>query len=206
MHVHIVFAHPSRESFTWDVLNAFRRGLADAGHSITVSDLYGSSFKTDMDIAQYERETGGDPDAPVPNDVRREQRKIEEADGLAFIYPVWWTDVPAKLKGYFDRVWTFGWAYHRGPSGVSVSKIVDKALAICPAGSTIECMEGFGLVEGMRSIMLRDRLKGIANEAEMEILDGMTGDDGTHRRKNLERAYELGHTFESCTCGTSASE
>jgi NAD(P)H dehydrogenase (quinone) len=206
MHVHIVFAHPSRESFTWDVFNAFRRGLADRGHSITVSDIYANSFKTDMDIAQYAREMGTDPEAPVPPDVRREQRKIEQAEGLAFIYPVWWSDVPAKLKGWFDRVWTFGWAYRRGPGGHSQPKIVKKALAICPAGSSTTCLEDSGLVESMRSVMVGDRLKGIAHEADMEILSGMTGDDGTRRRENLDRAYELGQSFETSTCCTHGPE
>ena len=29
----------------------------------------------------------------------------------AFIYPVFWTEAPAKLVGWFDRVWSYGLAY-----------------------------------------------------------------------------------------------
>ena len=68
-------------------------------------------FDSEMDADQYHREVGLDPDAPVPDDVKEEQEKIHRADALAFVYPVWWSDCPAKLKGWFDRVLTYGYAY-----------------------------------------------------------------------------------------------
>ena len=33
------------------------------------------------------------------------------ADTMIFIYPIWWTDRPAILKGWFDRVFTNGFAF-----------------------------------------------------------------------------------------------
>ncbi|MFC7529716.1 NAD(P)H-dependent oxidoreductase [Actinoplanes sp. GCM10030250] len=42
--VHVVYAHPSPNSFTHEVLDAFLSGLADAGHTATVSDLYAMKF------------------------------------------------------------------------------------------------------------------------------------------------------------------
>jgi putative NADPH-quinone reductase len=46
-------------------------------------------FKADMDLEQYTRETGADPEAPLTEDIRHEHAKINAADALAFIYPVW---------------------------------------------------------------------------------------------------------------------
>ena len=108
MHVYILFAHPSPMSFSRVVLEAFVQGLEDAGHTVEIGDLYAMGFQTEMDVDQYYREVGLDPEAPVPDDVRLEQAKISRADALAFIYPVWWSDCPAKLKGWFDRVLTYG--------------------------------------------------------------------------------------------------
>lgn len=197
MHVYIVFAHPSRNSFTWEVMQAFELGLRDAGHSAEIGDLYEMDFRAEMDLAQYERETGPDPEAPVPADVRREHEKIEAADAVVFIYPVWWSDCPAKLKGWFDRVLTFGYAYLRGGT-VMLQKpaSLEKVLVLCPAGHTVEDLEEQGIARAMRTIMIEDRVPGLgAKVASMEILGGMSTGDETARGRNLKRAYELGRKF-----------
>ena len=198
MHVYILFAHPSHESFTWEVLGALTQGLAEAGHSFEVSDLYEMGFQTDMDLAQYERETGLDQGVPVPADVQLEQDRIDRADALAFVYPVWWSDCPAKLKGWFDRVLTYGYAYFYDEEGAHANSRIgtQKALVLCPAGHTVEHLEETGIAESMRRVMLNDRLIGVGvQEATMEILGGMVGNDPTVRQANLRRAYELGLSF-----------
>lgn len=197
MHVYIIFAHPSKESFSSSVLAEFVRGLEDAGHSYEIGDLYRMGFKSEMDTDQYRREVAGDPDAPVPDDVRVEQDKINRADALAFVYPVWWSDCPAKLKGWFDRVFTYGYAYFYDEAEQRYTRIkIDKAIVICPAGHTVEHLEETGIAEGMRRIMLNDRLLGVGiKEARLEILGGMMPNDDTYREENLRRAYKLGRSL-----------
>lgn len=46
-----------------------------------------------------------------PKDVLREQSRVEGADALAFIAPVYWLGFPAMLKGWVERVFTYGFAY-----------------------------------------------------------------------------------------------
>ena len=197
MHLYILFAHPSRKSFSRQVLEAFIRGLEEAGHTYEIGDLHEMRFPAELDEAQYFREVSGNPDLPVPPDVAAEQVKIDCADGLAFIYPVWWSDCPAKLKGWFDRVMTCGYAYvydDQGNRGTRMS--IDKALVLCPAGHTAEHLEATGIAESMRRIMLDDRLLGVGvKEARMEILGGMMPLDDTHRERNLQTAFELGKEF-----------
>jgi NAD(P)H dehydrogenase (quinone) len=197
MHVYIVYAHPSRKSFTWKVLQEFIRGLGEAGHDYELGDLYEMGFQSDMDIGQYERETGGDPGAPVPEDVKLEQGKLERADALALVFPLWWSDCPAKLKGWFDRVLTYGYAYtydEDDPGAHSYSKIdIEKAVVVCPAGHPEEFLEETGIAESMRKIILGDRLLGVGvKEARLELLGGQVLDDRAIREKNLRRAYEIG--------------
>ncbi len=55
-------------------------------------------FTSEMNIDQYEREVGLDPNTPVPSDIKIEQDKINKAAALVFIYPVWWSDCPSILK------------------------------------------------------------------------------------------------------------
>jgi NAD(P)H dehydrogenase (quinone) len=197
MHVYIVFAHPSEDSFNRDVLDTFTKGLRDSGHSYEIGDLYRMGFKSEMDLEQYHREVGLDPAVPVPDDVRVEQEKIDRADVLAFIYPVWWSDCPAKLKGWFDRVLTYGYAYFYDADEERYTQIViNKAIVICSAGHPLEHLEDIGIAESMRRIMLNDRLLGVGvQEARMEILGGMMPKDDTYRQENLEKAYHLGRNL-----------
>ena len=197
MHVYILFAHPSRESFNRAVLDRFTQGLREAGHSFEIGDLYRMGFEPNMDLSQYQREVGLDPTVPVPEDVRAEQEKINRADALAFIYPVWWSDCPAILKGWFDRVLTYGYAYFYDDNEERKTEIdLRKAVVICSAGHTVEHLEEIGIAESMERIMLQDRLLGVGvREARMEILGGMMPDDDTYRDENLATAYDLGRSF-----------
>lgn len=43
-----------------------------------------------------------------------EQVKISWADYLIFQFPLWWTEPPAILKGWFDRVFAKEFAYDNG--------------------------------------------------------------------------------------------
>jgi NAD(P)H dehydrogenase (quinone) len=197
MNVYIVFAHPSEDSFNSEVLDAFAKGLRDAGHTYEIGDLYRMDFKAEMDLEQYQREVGLDPDVPVPADVKAEQEKINRADALVFIYPVWWSDCPAKLKGWFDRVLTYGYAYFYDQNEERYTQIqIKKALVICSAGHTLEHLEKIGIAESMKRIMLDDRLLGAGvKEAQMEILGGMMPKDDRYRQENIEKAYHLGRNL-----------
>lgn len=197
MHIYVIFAHPSQRSFSKCVLDAFSKGLKEAGHSHEVADLYRMGFQSEMDETHYLRETSGNPDLQVPPDVEAEQAKINRADGLVFIYPLWWSDCPAKLKGWFDRVLTCGYAYVYDATGARGSRLsVEKALVLCSAGHTAAHLEETGIAESMRRVMLSDRLLGVGvRHAKMEILGGMMPLDDSHREGNLLRAYELGRTF-----------
>lgn len=197
MHIYVVFAHPSHQSFTHEVLEAFLRGLDEGGHTHELGDLYTMDFKTDMDLDEYMRETGGDAAAPLPADVVAEHQKIERADGLGFVYPVWWSDCPAKLKGWFDRVLSYGYAYIYDDGEHRTSRIeIGKAVVICPAGHSIDHLDEIGIADAMRRVMVDDRLLGVGiKTAHMEILGGMVPGDAKVREGNLDRARELGRDF-----------
>ncbi len=195
MHVYVVITHPAEESFTRQVFREFTRGLKDAGHTFEVGDLYATGFRAIMNPDEYRREVGK-AETSVTLEVRFEQEKISRADALALLYPLWWGDVPARLKGWFDRVFTVGFAYRfEGGKFQGLLKL-KKALAIVSAGDTVENLESGGLAAAMRRVMLDNRLRGCGvAEAELVILGGMEGGDEANRRRNVEEAYNLGKAF-----------
>ena len=195
MRVFIVYCHPSRDSFTYEVYRSFERGLRDAGHEIIISDLYEMDFKTDMSEEEYLRETYYKADGIKSEDVLAEQDKIRNSDAIVFIYPVFWTEAPAKLVGWFDRIWTTGFAYNPNPT----MKVLEKALCIVCAGKSMESLTETGEKSAMETVMLGDRIRNRAKEKEMVIFDGITHWDEEFRSENvpkfLSRAYQMGINF-----------
>lgn len=169
MHVFIVYAHPSSNSFTGHVKDEFIRGLKAAGHSYEISDLYEMNFKTDISESEYLREVTYNSEAPLSEDVSAEHEKINKCDVIVFIYPLFWTEAPAKLVGWFDRVWTYGFAY-----GTRKMKKLKKAIVICIAGHTLEHLKQYGHYDSMKNVMLGDRIFDRAEDKKMIVLDGTT--------------------------------
>ena len=191
--VHIVYAHPSERSFTRDVLDAFLAGLDAAGHTRTVSDLYAMEFRSELGPDEYEREASHRAEAPVPDDVAAEHAKLNAADVWAFVYPVWWADCPARLKGWFDRVWTVGFAYR--PAGLRVAR---KALVLCTTGYAVADLEASGVYQAMRTVMLTDRIGDRAQASEFVVFGGAVLRDG-EQAGDTERwaAVRAGHLAQA---------
>ncbi len=190
MKVFVVYCHPSEDSFTRHVRDAFIRGLVDAGHEYVLSDLYAMGFRTDMSEQEYLRDANYTTEPPLAADVLAEQAKVNAADAVAFIYPVFWTEAPAKLVGWFDRVWTYGFAY-----GERTMKTLDKALFLVTAGNKMERLVQFGLLDSMKKVMLGDRLFNRVRTSDFVVFDGMTKKLESrleHWDTNLRTAYEKG--------------
>jgi NAD(P)H dehydrogenase (quinone) len=194
MNVFIVYAHPSEESFTRHIRDAFIGGLESAGHGYVVSDLYKMNFSSDMSADEYRREAFYRREAPLPADVRGEQEKINASGAIVFIYPVFWSEAPAKLVGWFDRVWTYGFAYGDNRS----MKQLEKGLVIVSAGNTMEYFERTGILDAMKKVILDDRLFDRVKTKEMIVLDA-TSRELPDRERNwdahLRRAFEAGRNL-----------
>ena len=112
-----------------------------------------------------------------------------------FIYPVFWTEAPAKLVGWFDRIWTTGFAYRPEPT----MKVLEKALFIVCAGKSMKSLIETGEKSAMETVMLGDRIRDRAKEKEMVIFDSISHWNEEARSENiplhLSKAYEMGMNF-----------
>ncbi len=193
MRVFVVYCHPSEDSFTKHMCDAFIKGVEDSGNEVIMSDLYKMNFKSDMTEQEYLRDANYRNTPDVADDVLAEQEKINSSDAIAFIYPVFWTEAPAKLVGWFDRVWSYGFAY-----GEKTMKVLDKAVILCSAGNPIERLEQLGLLDSMKKVMFGDRLFGRAKETEFIVFDNTSRENELREKNwdsNLQKAYEKGKNF-----------
>lgn len=109
----IIFAHPKHESFNNAILDRVVAALEAKGDQVVVRDLYALGFNPVLTSKDMDALRQGN----VAQDVAREQAFITQADTIIFIHPLWWTGLPAILKGYVDRVFTYGFAYRHSQAG-----------------------------------------------------------------------------------------
>jgi len=174
MDVLIIYCHPSKESYTYQILVQLKETLKKESIKFQISDLYEMDFQTEMTEQEYMREGLLNLDLPISADVQKEQEKIEKADCIIFLYPVWWSDCPAKLKGWFDRVYTVGYAYGYDNKGNKNKKMrtIKYGISLCTAGHPNEFLDEIGIAESMRNVMIDDRMGQRFNKKEMIILGG----------------------------------
>ena len=107
MHVQIVYCHPLPNSYNRALLDALSAGLQEAGHRVTVTDLYREQF--DPVLSRQER--AGYYERPYLPPCSGHVDLLRRIEGIIFCFPTWWSSMPAMLKGYVDRVWAPGVAF-----------------------------------------------------------------------------------------------
>jgi NAD(P)H dehydrogenase (quinone) len=137
-----------------------------------------------------------------PRDVVEQQKKVAEAQGLVIISPVWFVGFPAILKGWIERVFTYGFAYsltQEGWMGDIKGRIPlfkhEKALLI---STTLFNEESYqtGLREAVKKLIddFGFRYPGIKNVEHVYFYSvSAVGDEA--RRGYLKEAYRLGKEF-----------
>ena len=141
-----------------------------------------------------------------PKDVLAQQEKVAAAEGLAFIAPIIWMNFPAILRGWVERVFTYGFVYTMTREGWLQGDLSGrqpllqhkKALIMTPTffresdyrdsgcGAAIErLVDDFGF-----------RYPGI-EQVEHVYFYAVNAADEETRHAYLRQAYRLGHEFES---------
>ncbi|MDP9955177.1 NAD(P)H dehydrogenase (quinone) [Epilithonimonas hungarica] len=121
----IIYAHPGPESLNSHLKQTLIEHLWDSGHEVVVRDLYQLNFSPVLSLEDMQGQRMG----IVANDVRQEQEFIAWADHITFIYPIWWTGMPAIMKGFIDRVFSYGFAY-RYDQGVQKGLLTGKQITV----------------------------------------------------------------------------
>lgn len=107
--VTIVLAHPWHGSFCKAILDTISKKLDRDNKAYQIIDLHKDNFNpvlTESELALYSKGQSTDPL------VSKYQEMLRNSEEIVFIYPIWWMNMPAILKGFFDKVLLFGFAYN----------------------------------------------------------------------------------------------
>ncbi|SDH92597.1 NAD(P)H dehydrogenase (quinone) [Vibrio xiamenensis] len=120
----IIYAHPSDKSLNATIKNNLTEMLKSE-HDVQIRDLHQLNFNPVLSAQDLTDQRRG----VVAKEVKTEQQLIEWADCLTFIYPIWWAGMPAMMKGYIDRVFSYGFAY-RYVEGKQQGLLSDKKVVV----------------------------------------------------------------------------
>ena len=137
-----------------------------------------------------------------PKDVIAQWGKVQNAQGLVFIAPTFWLHFPAILKGWFERVFSYGDAYaltRVGWGGEAKGRVPllhhEKALVI---STTLFKEEDYKADwEAPMTRIIDDwglRYPGVKN-VEHVYFYGVGAVDAETRQGYLEQAYKLGKEY-----------
>lgn len=145
----IIYAHPNPASFNHAILETISEELDKKNKNYKVRDLYKIGFNPVLSARELSAIQKGD----VPKDIKKEQNYISKADTLIFISPIWWSAMPAMLKGYIDRVFSLKFAYDITEEGVAGLLQGKKVFIVSTTGASKEDYEKMGAFKMMNMSM-----------------------------------------------------
>jgi NAD(P)H dehydrogenase (quinone) len=143
----VIYAHPNPASLNNAIKETAIETLSQQGE-VRVHDLYALKFQPVLsgdDFGYYAQGTVAPEIAPLQTD-------IAWADQIVVIFPTYWAGMPAILKGYLDRVFTYGFAYRLGADGLEQPLAGKKVFVFQTTGSPAAVLgpqiDAFKLIAG----------------------------------------------------------
>ncbi|MGF1546447.1 MAG: NAD(P)H-dependent oxidoreductase [Thiotrichales bacterium] len=193
MKILAIIAHPNPRSFCHALYDKVVTGLIRAGHEVRVRDLYRDRF----DPVLGAQELADLRQGKVADDVAVEQNWLTWAEGLVFVYPLWWFDRPAMLKGWFDRVLTHGFAFTYATGAAQGLLTHRKALVVVTTGGSEAEFANMGVRKEHLVLPITQgtlRYCGV-QEVVARLFWDVPGRSESGREAMLRAAYRLGESF-----------
>jgi NAD(P)H dehydrogenase (quinone) len=149
MNILYVFAHPEPKSFNSAMKEAALMALNEQGHEVKLSDLFAMGFKSVLDKHDFLQPKKTDTFNPFleqmsaskngtfSRDIMDEMEKVRWADMLVFHFPIYFTNMPAMMKGWMDRVFAAGFAFNPATQSAYKTGLLKgkKAMLVMTAGA-----------------------------------------------------------------------
>lgn len=104
----VIDAHPRAGSLVSELARAYAGAARASGATVTALALRDLDFNPDVTCAHPQ-------DQVLEADLENALHQIRLATHLVIAYPIWWGAMPARLKGFFDRVFLPGIAFRERP-------------------------------------------------------------------------------------------
>lgn len=130
----IILAHPWHGSFNNAILDAITAQLDTTGRSYEVVDLHKDNFNPVLTESELSLYANGEYSDPL---VGKYQDILTRADEVVFIFPIWWSTMPAMLKGWLDKVMLVNFS-HNYTNGWTPLLDIQKTVVVTTSQSPTE--------------------------------------------------------------------
>ncbi len=100
----IINGHPNKDSFNFGIAAAYKKGVLSSGAEVKEIIIANLDFNPNLQFGYQKR-------MELEPDLLESWEKIQWADHLVWIHPVWWGGLPAITKGFIDRLFLPGFAF-----------------------------------------------------------------------------------------------
>ncbi|MBX9454748.1 MAG: NAD(P)H-dependent oxidoreductase [Rhizobium sp.] len=123
MRVLVVLAHPLQESFAASISRTVVSALETKGHKIDLLDLYAENFDPRLTSSERASYMTGSYDL---TEIAPYAERLKAAEALILVFPQWWFNMPAILKGFIDRTFVPGTAFDYDDAGIKLVPKLDR--------------------------------------------------------------------------------
>jgi NAD(P)H dehydrogenase (quinone) len=113
----IINGHPNKASFNTALAEAYKAGASTKQVNIQEINIADLNFNPNLESGYSKR-------MELEPDLVDAWEKITWANHLVWVHPVWWGGLPAKLKGFIDRVFLPGRAFSYRENSVWWDKLL----------------------------------------------------------------------------------
>jgi putative NADPH-quinone reductase len=122
----LILGHPSENSFTRALLDAYRSGAESTGAICKTIFIGRLKFNVTLEDGYKPGDT-----RQLEEDLLSAQQLLTWADHVVFAYPNWWGFMPAIAKGFIDRILLPGFAFKHHSGKIFPEKLLSgKSLRI----------------------------------------------------------------------------
>ena len=112
----IINGHHRKNSFSSSIIEAYKKGALNQNAKVKLLEMSNANLNF---IEGNLTEEGSLETNNITTEITKAQELIKWANHIVWVYPIWWYNMPSKLKSFIEHVFTSGFAfkYHKKGTG-----------------------------------------------------------------------------------------